>query len=283
MLFLNTTAACPSPRCLQDFFNSPATGREGLKLVLTPKSKGRTSAAEAGAASAAKSAPRSAAAAGGASAGRSRLSQAGPSMAPAAFQVEGDEEEQELERTQEIELPQASARKAAPLSASCRRSLSRTPGTKIVIIERGTGGRGTPASAARAAAGASAAKLQAQVGIASAPACLPSSLHNADLNGPVPPPAIPTIHSPSPPPFPTCSCRPAARPRLACCPPSRCRQRQGKTVATALRWSRSGRMRAAALRRPPQTWKVRGHLPTACRLAGTACMHASGMKPNRSS
>jgi hypothetical protein len=197
MLFLNTTAACPSPRCLQDFFNSPATGREGLKLVLTPKSKGRTPAAEAGAASAAKSAPRSAAAAGGASAGRSRLSQAGPSMAPAAFQVEGDEEEQELEQTQEIELPQASARKAAPLSASRRRSLSRTPGTKIVIIERGTGGRGTPASAARAAAGASAAKQQAQVGIASAPACLPACLHNADLNSPVPPPAIPTTHSPT--------------------------------------------------------------------------------------
>ena len=118
--------------------------------MLTPKSKGKTPAVEAGAASAAKSAgPRSAAATGG----RSRLSQAGPSMAPAAFAVDDGEEEVEeegLERTQEIELPQASVRKAAgPVSASRRRSLSRTPGTKIVIIERGTGGRGTPVSAAK--------------------------------------------------------------------------------------------------------------------------------------
>jgi hypothetical protein len=171
------------PNRLQDFSNSPATGREGLKLVLIPKSEGRAPAAEAGAASAAKSASRSAAAAaGGATGGRSRLSQAGPSMAPAAFEVEENEEGQELERTQEIELPQASAHKAAaPLSASRRRSHSRTPGTKIVIIERGTGGRGTPTSAARAAAGASTAKQQAQVG--TSPVCNPVGLPSCLLSG----------------------------------------------------------------------------------------------------
>ena len=198
--FLNTTAyTC----LLQDFFKSPAAGREGLKLALTPKSKGRTLAAEAGAASAAKSAPRSAVA-GGAIGGRSRLSQAGPSMAPAAFDVE--EEEEGLERTQEIELPQgdaslaaaaqASARKSAPLSASRRRSLSRTPGTKIVIIERGTGGRGTPASAARAAAGASAAKQQTQVGIARLPCCLHSCLRSTELSGCRPHPLQFSSHHP---------------------------------------------------------------------------------------
>lgn len=57
---------------LQDFlFNSPAVGRGGLKLVLTPKSKGKTPAGHVQAETApasAKSVPRTA--------GRSRLSQA---------------------------------------------------------------------------------------------------------------------------------------------------------------------------------------------------------------
>jgi hypothetical protein len=55
-------------------------------------------------------------------------------------------------------------------------------------------------------------------------------------------------------------------------------------VATMLRWSRSGRMRAAALRRHPQTGKVRGTCPQlAVRSADWLAAHASGLKPSRSS
>lgn len=140
-----------------EFFKSPATtGKDGLRVVLTPKSKGKTPGAstigqaqDTAPASAAKSAPRTT--------GRSRLSQVGASLAPpSACAAASTQQDTGLEKTREVQVPeevllaveaaaQASARKQ---SASRRRSLSRTPGTKIVIIEQTT-----PASA-RAASGA---------------------------------------------------------------------------------------------------------------------------------
>ncbi len=121
---------------LQDFFKSPGS-RDGLRVTLTPKSaKAKTPAAaatqEAAPASVAKSVPRTA--------GRSRLSQVG------GAQPASEHEGAELERTQEVAVPAevleaaaaVSSAKKQPPSASRRRSLSRTPGTKIVIVERGT-------------------------------------------------------------------------------------------------------------------------------------------------
>ena len=137
---------------LQDFFKSPGA-TDSLRVTLTPKSaKAKTPAAaatqEAAPASAAKSVPRTA--------GRSRLSQVG------GAQPGNEQEDADLERTQEVavlaEVLQAAAAvssaKKQPPSASRRRSLSRTPGTKIVIVERGMQTTPTPgpASAKRTAA-----------------------------------------------------------------------------------------------------------------------------------
>jgi hypothetical protein len=56
-------------------------------------------------------------------------------------------------------LPQASARKALP-SASLRRSLSRTPGARVVIVERSTPASARTASAPKAGATAVEAACQ---------------------------------------------------------------------------------------------------------------------------
>lgn len=126
----NLHTAVPAPKPQDLFQRSPAAaGPSGLKVTLTPKSTAPASAA--------KSVPRTA--------GRSRLAQAGT---PAASQGG-------LPATQEVEQGGAaaasSARKPAA-SAGRRRSLSRTPGTKIVIIEQGT--QTTHGASARAASAA---------------------------------------------------------------------------------------------------------------------------------
>eukprot|EP00887_Chlorella_sp_A99_P007794 scaffold20.g7794.t1 len=127
-----------------DFFQQ-ASG-EGLKVLLTPRSQARATPAGcvAAPASGARSAPRT---------GKSRLSQAAPPRG----------EEEGLEATQEVVVPEellAAAGWRTPAAAgasalkSSRRSASRTPGTKVVIIETATQTTPWPSSAKRGSRGA---------------------------------------------------------------------------------------------------------------------------------
>lgn len=222
---------------LQDFFKSPGA-KDGLRVTLTPKSaKAKTPAApgaqEAAPASAAKSVPRTA--------GRSRLSQVGGAEPGAA----------ELERTQEVAVPAevleaaaapaVSSAKKQPPSASRRRSLSRTPGTKIVIVERGTQTTPKttpgPTSAKRAAAASQVLEGEVAWGV---PCNLfvPAWGHSCSKlsQDMCPPPLLccPLLSSHT--------CRLAGRARPACCPPSLCRQRR-RMLGTM--WSRSNGLRVA--------------------------------------
>ncbi|PSC70702.1 Bromodomain adjacent to zinc finger domain 2A [Micractinium conductrix] len=144
-----------------EFFKSPAPGKDCLRVVLTPKSKSTTpapgaSAVGAGLASAAhgspaKSVPRTT--------GRSRLSQVSaaeqptPGVAPSASAhvvAVPEEADADAEAAAPGSAVQASAKKRLS-TASRRRSLLRTPGTKIVIVERATPGsaaKRTPAGKA---------------------------------------------------------------------------------------------------------------------------------------
>ncbi|KAI3437873.1 hypothetical protein D9Q98_000319 [Chlorella vulgaris] len=123
-----------------DFFSpAAAAGAESLRVVLTPKSQGRTPTASA-AGPASDSLPQSAAKSAGVAAALHN-SDAGCSEADG-----GLEPTRVVVLASEV-LAAAAAQVSAikrPQSASRRRSLSRTPGTKIVIIEQAT--QTTPAS-----------------------------------------------------------------------------------------------------------------------------------------